>query len=247
MRLLLLGTTGYHPNAIRHTASFLFPDLGLMFDAGTGVFRLRQHLTANALDIYLSHAHLDHVVGLTFLLDQLAGRDLEHVRLHGRPEDLQAVEQHLFAEPLFPVKLPYECLPLGPGGELVAGSGRLMHFPLSHPGGAVGYRIDWPDASFAYVTDTTAHRSADYVRLLQGVDVLIHECYFKDEQAAWAAKTGHSWTTPVAEVAREADVGRLILVHLDPLDESDDPIGIDAARRIFPRTELGHDLMEIEL
>jgi ribonuclease BN (tRNA processing enzyme) len=45
----------------------------------------------------------------------------------------------------------------------------------------------------------------------------------------------------VAEVARLASVRRLVLVHLNPLDESDDPIGIAAARAVFPETELGED------
>ena len=124
--------------------------------------------------------------------------------------------------------------------------GRLTHFPLEHPGGVLGYRLDWPGHSMAYVTDTTAAVDADYVEKIRGVDLLIHECYFPDAMAAWAKKTGHSSTTPVARVARQADVGRLVLVHLDPGAAEDDSIGLDVARAIFPATELGHDLMELE-
>mgnify|MGYP000532496896 CR=1 FL=1 len=47
-------------------------------------------------------------------------------------------------------------------------------------------------------------------------------------------------------VARAADVGRMVLVHLDPSSSDEDPIGLDVARAIFPRTELGDDLMELE-
>jgi hypothetical protein len=35
-------------------------------------------------------------------------------------------------------------------------------------------------------------------------------------------------------------------VHLNPLATEDDPIGLDVARAIFPATELGEDLMELE-
>jgi hypothetical protein len=38
----------------------------------------------------------------------------------------------------------------------------------------------------------------------------------------------------------------VVLVHLNPLAVEDDPIGLDAARSIFPATELGEDLMELE-
>jgi ribonuclease Z len=93
----------------------------------------------------------------------------------------------------------------------------------------------------AYVTDTTASPNANYLEHIRGVDLLIHECYFPDSLHEIAVKTGHSTTTNVAEVARRADAKRLVLVHMNPLDESDDPIGIDTARKIFPRTDLGED------
>ena len=58
--------------------------------------------------------------------------------------------------------------------------------------------------------------------------------------------TGHSWTTPVAENASAAEVGRLVLVHANPLDPREDPVGLPVARAIFPATELGRDGMEID-
>jgi ribonuclease BN (tRNA processing enzyme) len=128
----------------------------------------------------------------------------------------------------------------------LAGGGMLRYFPLDHPGGSVGYRLDWPGHSLAYVTDTTASPDADYLEQIRGVDLLIHECYFPDRLHEIAVKTGHSTTSNVAEVARRAEAGRLLLVHMNPLDESDDPIDIATARKIFPRTELGEDGAVIE-
>ncbi len=55
MKLHLLGTTGYHPNNIRHTACFMIPEAGLVFDAGR-LFRLRPLLQGDELDVYLTHA-----------------------------------------------------------------------------------------------------------------------------------------------------------------------------------------------
>ena len=106
--------------------------------------------------------------------------------------------------------------------------------------------MDWPDRSLAYVTDTTARPDAAYVEKIRGVDLLLHECNFPDEAAEWAIKTGHSWTTNVAQVAREANVGRLIVVHVNPLDNLPDPIGIDKLRAIFPKAELGFDGQVVE-
>jgi ribonuclease BN (tRNA processing enzyme) len=245
MKLLFLGTTGYHPNDRRQTACLMLPELGVVLDAGTGMYRVRDHLTAPSLDIFLTHAHLDHVVGLTFLFDILFQKKLKHVYVHGETEKLREIDEHLFSPLLFPVKPPFEYRPLAKQIKLPDGA-LLTHFPLEHPGGALGYRIDWPDRSLAYVTDTTARADAPYIEKIRGVDVLIHECYFPDGWEDKAELTGHSCTTPVAEVARAADVGRLLLVHVNPLSTDDDPIGLDAARAIFPKTDIAEDGQAIE-
>ncbi len=247
MKIVLLGSGGYHPNQRRHTACLLLPECGVMFDAGTAMFRAGKHLRGPELDIFLSHAHLDHVVGLTYLMNVVREHPLKRVRLHAAAGKLAAVDEHLFAADLFPKRPPYENCPLAPDAAVeVQGGGRVTHFPLAHTGGSLGFRLDFPDCSMAYVTDTWADPSAPYVEKIRGVDLLIHECHFPDENAAWAKTTGHGHTTAVAKIARQAGAGRLVLVHIDPLQTDDDPIGLDAARAIFPKTEIGEDLMEID-
>jgi ribonuclease Z len=245
MKLVLLGTGGYHPNQHRHTLCMMIPGCGIMLDAGTAMFRAAEYLEGRELDIFLTHAHLDHVVGLTYLFSVLYLHPLDRITIHGDPQKLAAIDQHMFSEHLFPKRPPYELRGLAEEVSLFGG-GRLTHFPLEHQGGAIGYRLDWPGHAMAYVTDTTAAADAAYVEKIRGVDLLVHECYFPDAYADWAQKTGHSCTTPVAQVARQAQVGRLILVHLNPLATQDDPIGLSIARAIFPATELGQDLMELE-
>lgn len=245
MKLLILGSTGYHPNERRHTACLMLPEIGVVLDAGTGMFRVRDHLATRELDIFLTHAHLDHVFGLTFLFDVLYGKDIARTTVYAEADKLAAIRQHLFAELLFPVEPPCEFRALE-GPVALADGGRLTYFPLAHPGGSIGFRLDWPARSLAYVTDTLARAGADYVQHIRGVDLLVHECYFADEFAALAVKTGHSHTTPVAEVARAAGVGRLVLVHLNPLINADDPVGLATAKAIFPASELGFDGAQIE-
>ncbi|MBX7072761.1 MAG: MBL fold metallo-hydrolase [Pirellulales bacterium] len=246
MKLILLGTTGYHPNDRRQTACLMLPEVGILLDAGTALYRARDYLATPELDIFLTHAHLDHIVGVTFLFDVFFERSIERCTVHGAAEHLAAVREHLLAPALFPAAPPCDYAVLASPTVRLASGGRLTHFLLDHPGGAVGYRLDWPGHSLAYVTDTTARADAPYVDQLRGVDLLVHECYFPDEQREWAETTGHSHTSAVAELARAAGVGRLVLVHVNPLSEADDPIGLAAARRIFPRVEIGEDRMELD-
>ncbi|MCY2968388.1 MAG: MBL fold metallo-hydrolase [Planctomycetota bacterium] len=241
-----LGTGGYHPNDRRHTQCVLLPEVGLAFDCGTSAYRLPKYRQRDELTVVLSHAHLDHVVGLTFLLVPLIKQQFTRIRVLAAEEHLEAVERHLFAEPLFPVMPAFEFSRL-PKFLNVDGGGVLTHTRLSHPGGSVGYRIDWPDRSLAYITDTTAGDGLDYCEFIRGVDLLVHECNFPDRMAQYAKPTGHSHTTPVVELAKRAGVGRLCLTHIDPQESGDDPIGLAAARAIFPRTDLAEDLMAVSL
>lgn len=207
MKLHFLGTSGYHPTRTRDTACLMLPELGILLDAGSGMFRARAFLQTPELQIYLTHTHLDHVIGLTYLLDVLYQRPVQNVIVHCDPEKQSAITDHLFHHRLFPVLPPFEFADLVPGEQAAPGKGRLTVFPLRHPGGALGFRFDWPGRSLAYVTDTTAAIDAAYLPFLEGVDLLVHECYFPDGEEQRAELTGHSCLTPVAEVARAARVG----------------------------------------
>jgi ribonuclease Z len=244
MKLLILGSTGYHPNELRHTACFMLPEVGVVLDAGTGMFRVRDHLVTSHLKIFLSHAHVDHIVGLTFLIDVLHDTPVDRATVYGKADKLAAIKSHLFNELLFPVEPPCDFQPLAEP-VVLPNDGQLTYFPLDHPGGSLGFRLDWPGRSLAYVTDTVAREDAEYGERIRGVDLLVHECYFADDLADLANLTGHSHTTPVALVARAAEVGRLVLAHVNPSINAQDPVGLETARAIFPATQIGLDRAEV--
>src|SRR5690242_19243082 len=98
MELVLLGTGGYHPNEARHTACLMLPEQGILLDAGTALFRARQHLQTSDLTVFLTHAHLDHIVGLTFLFDVLEDRKNQQALVYGEPSKLAAIESRLLDE-----------------------------------------------------------------------------------------------------------------------------------------------------
>jgi ribonuclease BN (tRNA processing enzyme) len=243
MEVHFLGTTGYHPNDQRHTLCVMLPELGIVLDAGTAFFRVRDRIQTPEIKIFLSHAHLDHVIGLSFLFDVLHQKSAT-AHLYAQREKLAAIESHLFAETLFPVRPPFTSHPLsdrsvarpvgtasdrppaaaalGSGGRLQLNCGTgLQWFPLVHPGGAIGFRLDLPGGrSLAYVTDTTASPDANYLPWIRGVDLLIHECYFDDGCEDLAQLTGHSCLSPVLGVARAVAARRVALVHLNPLGQA---------------------------
>ncbi len=244
MQLLFLGTGGYHSNERRHTASLLVPELGLMFDAGSSAFRAASRLQSPDLDVFLTHAHLDHVLGLTILLVPMLKGEIVHCRIHAEPHVLGAVREHLFSESIFPVLPAFEFVPLADRVPVAGGRGTITHHPLNHPGGSRGYLLEVDGRRLAYITDTTV--DGTYTEFIRGANVLIHECNFGDDMSQWCEQTGHSHTSAVARLAKEAGVGRLYLTHIDPQQPGDDPIGLATAKAIFPETILAEDLLEIE-
>ncbi len=247
MKLLPLGTGGYHPSETRHTACYFLPESALVLDAGTGFFRIPRYLRSDELTIFLSHAHFDHIIGLTYLLGFQETRGLKRVDVYGTPETLAAIEAHLFVEPVFPTRPRMELRPLAPEPCIIVSQGaKVTWFPLRHRGLSLGFRIDWPNKSLAYLTDTTIAGSREVLQAIRGVDLLLHECYFPDGYDAVAERTGHSCLSAVLELARDAAVKRLGLIHLNPLLDRDEKLGLEDKSDLFPNTFIACDLMEVE-
>lgn len=223
MKIHCLGTTGFHPSPTRHTACYYLPDQEIVLDAGTGIFRLVQHLLdkpKKSLSLLLSHAHLDHVIGLTFLIDALAVTQLERVELIGDAEKLEAVREHLYHPLLFPVAPSMEFVPLpSESGSMRVGTSEVSWFPLEHPGNSLGYCISNGDKKLSYVTDTVARPNASYIKAIGNSDLLMHECYFGDDAQEFAATTGHSWLAAVTDIVEQVKPKRTALIHINPLAE----------------------------
>lgn len=68
-----------------------------------------------------------------------------------------------------------------------------------------------PSYSYAYCSDTAY--TEEIIPHIQGVDLLYHEATFEAEQIARAESTKHSTTLQAAQVARQAQVGTLLIGH----------------------------------
>lgn len=220
-----LGTGGYHPSSRRHTSCYFVPKWGLLLDAGTGIFRLPPLIELDRLDILLTHAHLDHTFGLTVLLDVQYQRPMKSIHLWAEAEKIAAIREHLLSPLLFPVELPIIWHPIEPGEPFTLPHVSVTSMAQDHPGGSLAFRITGPDgASLVYATDTTGNQAAEFAQWADQPDLMVHECYFRDDGAAFAERTGHTFTSRLIDVTRNVSPKSLLVSHLNPLDDSDDPI-----------------------
>lgn len=98
--LTVLGCSGGIGRGLR-TTSFLWND-DVLIDAGTGVGDLELSALRRIDHIVLTHSHLDHIVSIPFLADAVGAERTAPITVHGLPETLGAIKQHLFAEPIWP-------------------------------------------------------------------------------------------------------------------------------------------------
>jgi ribonuclease BN (tRNA processing enzyme) len=241
MKLVVLGSNGGRPNDLGHTACYAIPELGLTLDAGTGLYRMGDYLEKDRFDVYLTHDPPDHTWGMAYVQAIFWKRATLEAMASGGPTGAGAILAALGeAEPkvrvhLDPRHVPnvryllekfrdralIEYVPLQPNQELTGGT-RISAFPVDHRKDELcfGFRVDTPGGSLAYVTDTYGEPGACYAQAIRGVDVLLHSCSFLGSDAEFARKVGQSHITPVARLAAEAQVGRLVLIHLTPFRPS---------------------------
>jgi ribonuclease BN (tRNA processing enzyme) len=224
MKLIPLGTNGYHPSHGRQTSSYvvLLEKTAFLLDAGTGVARMREPGVAEAirgydtLHVILSHYHLDHIAGLYFL-NHWPGRE-KVIYAPTQPyidaDPREAVER-LFRPPVNSFTLERNNLRIVPVSRehMEIGGVHVRFWPQQHPGGSVGVRIG---DELAYMTDTIV--MPENARHACGVKVAMHELWLTDEDAAADPEEARRHTTfaPLAAFFKACQPKLAMTVHLAP-------------------------------
>ena len=81
MKLVFLGTAGYHPSETRHTSCLMLPEVGVVLDAGSGMFRVRDLLATKTLDTLAAFPVKFHIMNLALGIDELEGVNAETIHV----------------------------------------------------------------------------------------------------------------------------------------------------------------------
>jgi len=262
--VVFLGTGGSVPTARRSTACLLARVGGerLLFDCGEGSQRQMQRSTGlvQVDEIYVTHLHADHYLGIPGLLKtyDLQGRERE-LRVIGPRGlgDLFRALRRVFGRLGYEVEL----IEIAEGEAIRHDGWEVRSFPVEHRMRAHGYAVV-EDERPGRFDPVAAERlgvapGPDFSRLQAGQEVsgsdgvvrpeqvmgeprlgrkvaitgdtapcemtrlaaheaslLVHDGSFADEETARAAETGHSTARQAAELARDARVAMLALVHI---------------------------------
>ena len=130
-----------------------------------------------------------------------------------------------------------------------------VYHSSNHPkGGSICYRIEYQGKRFVFATDTEGYIGGDTLlsRFVQGVDVLIHDAEYTEQEYTGPPSLhqgwGHStWKMAVA-VGKQAQVKRLVLTHHNA--KHDDAFMRDLEKdvqSVFPAAIVAREGMTIEL
>ena len=224
--MVFFGTSGSMPSAQRAPTAILVRRGGerLLFDCAEGTQRqmLRSSVgLAELREIFLTHYHADHYLGLPGMLKTFAlrGRELP-ITIYGPPglSDLFGALRRIFGK----LTYPYELVTLRPGDVLDRGEYQLETFAPNHGLSAIGYslveaprpgRFD-PDAAEALAIPVGPERGAlqrgEAVTLADGRVITPDSVVGEPRPGRKVVIAGdRAPSDPVIEAARGADV----LVH----------------------------------
>ena len=257
LRVQFWGTRGSIPTPGRNTVRYggntpcveLRTSEGwlIILDAGTGIRELGRSLISRANgapiagDIFLTHAHWDHIQGIPFF-GPIFQRG-NHFTIWGA-KALQTDIARVVRDQMSPVVFPVSFEELNAtinfseiAEECRQGNGyEVRAYGVRHPGGALGYRFSEEHdnrKALVYISDNELGPGAKYdaregwrdglIEFVQDARVLVHDTMYTAEEYDHFRGWGHSTYGEAVELALEAGVQQLVLYHHKP-ERSDDEV-----------------------
>jgi ribonuclease BN (tRNA processing enzyme) len=246
MKLTILGSGVFKPKTVRYPSGLTLTvgDKTIIFDAGSGTFMrlIEAGIDYEQIDhIFITHLHIDHVSDLLqYLWAQHLDRQKD-LHLFG-PPGLKKFYGHLtklapqFSHLRFEVKVKE----VAEGDAISLPFCEIEVMRTHHVDELVSicYRVEAYKKIFGYSGDT------DYceklIQFFKDVDVLVLECTTLNEQKL----EGHLTPKECAEIAKKAQVKKLVLTHLD-LDLG--KVKEQCSENFYGEIIVAEDLMQVKI
>jgi ribonuclease BN (tRNA processing enzyme) len=246
MKVVFLGTNGWYSTGLGNTSCVLVDSekYYVVLDAGDGIYKLDKYVETNKpIIIFLSHLHLDHIIGFHVFNKFRFTQSIKIYGYNGTVNGLRIMD-HPYTAPFNELPSKIEIFDIE--------EGKYRHpFPftcklLLHADPCLGYKFELDDKVIAYCTDTAICKNI--YELSENADLLITECSLKSGQVEtdWP----HLRPEDASSIARKAHVGQLALTHFDASiykSKKDRRYAEDIAKNLFHNTIAAYDGLEIEI
>ena len=207
-----------------------------IFDAGTGIKAFSDYLkdhqkTPLNANIFISHAHYDHINGFPFFVPLYVKGNTFHV--YGSAHEEVSIEKLLSDQMdsiYFPITMQEFAAKLNfhdvTEGSFTIDNVHVDAVLLNHPGRCLGYRLRYDNKLFCYITDNelylensphyNIHEDNRLIKFVEGADLLVMDSTYTEEEYEQKVGWGHSSVNRVVDIADKARVKVLCLFHHDP-------------------------------
>jgi ribonuclease BN (tRNA processing enzyme) len=199
MKIKVIGCSGADLPS-HNTSAFLLND-EILFDAGSLGNVLDEKAQLKIKNIFITHAHLDHLQSIPFLADHITVRKLNNrVNIFSISPVLKTMKTHLFNSSLWPdfTTIPYQddgilhLIELKPDESLVISNVTVIPFKVNHTVPAVGYFVeDKRKRNFFYTGDTGPTYKTWQKLKNQKIHCLIIDVSFPNNMEDVATVSGH--------------------------------------------------------
>lgn len=198
MRISVLGCGGSRAIGSKTTAFLI--DKKLLLDAGTVTEVLTAEECADIDNVFITHAHIDHIGDLPFFIEAVFDFRKRPVVLYGMKEVVDDISSHILNGRIWPdfskipnskeARLYYKTLdPLKP---IEAGSYSVLPIPVNHTVPTAGYLVNDGKTAFAFTSDTyITDKFWEIIRKEDLLRVLVIEASFPNRMEGLAKATGH--------------------------------------------------------
>lgn len=199
MQFRVLGCSGSELDR-SHPCSFMV-GTDTLLDMGSGASRLTLQEQLGIKQIFLSHAHLDHVKDLAFFVENIFSKRTDTVKLYAAQDTLTKIRTHLFNNAIWPdfTQLPspknpvIEFCAFEPLKSMSLGDVSISSVPVNHPGGCVAFFMTTAHGTVIYSGDTgpTDLLWNEINNLGPKPISLLLECSFPNRLETLAHESGH--------------------------------------------------------
>jgi ribonuclease BN (tRNA processing enzyme) len=225
MEIKVLGCYGGNAPG-QHLTSFLINNR-ILVDAGsvTSALPLKEQTDIDV--IILTHSHLDHVLGIPFLADNINGRKKNTVDIVSVNDVIEPVKEHILNDRIWPdfTQIPHTVSPIlrfkiiEEDTETMINGLKIRPVKVSHSIPTVGYIIADESGAIAYTGDTGPTKKIwERIRQEKNLKFIITEVSYPNNMKKLAEISRHLTTEMLKEEIKKIDLPNIpiYIYHLKP-------------------------------
>jgi cAMP phosphodiesterase len=199
MKIEVIGCSGAEMPG--HNAPAFLLDNEILFDAGSLTGVLNEKAQLRIKNIFITHAHLDHIRSIPFLADNIVvGKNNSKVNIFSISPVIRTIKKHLFNSAVWPdftiIPNPQNAIlnlvELRAGQSITINGHTVIPYKVSHTVPAVGYLIEDEKGRRIFYTGDTGPSPNTWKKLTnKEIHCLIIDVSFPNRMKELALRTAH--------------------------------------------------------